>query len=67
MIEVLYLDLMSQNLVLNRKFSHYISKTYKKRILVSLPLTSSWIYQYDLKDPREIQLTEVLKNPKEWV
>ncbi|KAG4304507.1 hypothetical protein PORY_002217 [Pneumocystis oryctolagi] len=35
-------------------------------ILMTLPLTASWEYQYIPEDPREKRLIEVLKNPKEW-
>jgi len=37
-------------------------------ILMSLPLTASWQYMYEPEPgSREARLTEVLKNPKEWV
>ncbi|KTW26138.1 hypothetical protein T552_03031 [Pneumocystis carinii B80] len=48
-------------------FGLYVPESRIESILASLPLTSSWIYQYDLKDPREKHFTEVLKNPVEWV
>ncbi|CAN8103492.1 unnamed protein product [Discula destructiva] len=36
-------------------------------ILMSLPLTASWRYMYEPPGPREARLTEILKDPKEWV
>ena len=36
-------------------------------ILMSLPLTASWKYMYTPPGPREERLTQILKEPKEWV
>lgn len=36
-------------------------------ILMSLPLTASWRYMYEPPGSREARLTEILKDPKDWV
>ena len=58
------------NLVYDRgtKFGLYTPGARYESILMSLPLNSRWEYMYPIREgSREAKLTEVLKNPKEWV
>merc|ERR1719507_372675 len=58
------------NLVYDRgtKFGLYTPGARYESILMSLPLHAKWEYMYDIQPGSpEAQLTEVLKNPKEWV
>uniref|UniRef100_A0A0B6ZU29 coproporphyrinogen oxidase n=1 Tax=Arion vulgaris TaxID=1028688 RepID=A0A0B6ZU29_9EUPU len=58
------------NLIYDRgtKFGLYTPGARYESILMSLPLTARWEYMH-APEPgsREAQLTEVLKNPKDWV
>eukprot|EP00095_Tigriopus_kingsejongensis_P012349 maker-scaffold198_size266703-snap-gene-1.23 protein:Tk12349 transcript:maker-scaffold198_size266703-snap-gene-1.23-mRNA-1 annotation:"GA17449" len=58
------------NLVYDRgtKFGLYTPGARYESILMSLPLNAKWQYMYEPKaGSREESLTEILKNPKEWV
>ncbi|KAF0767137.1 oxygen-dependent coproporphyrinogen-III oxidase isoform X1 [Aphis craccivora] len=58
------------NLIYDRgtKFGLYTPGARYESILMSLPLTANWKYMHN-PDPesREGKLTEVLKNPKDWI
>jgi len=58
------------NLVYDRgtKFGLFTPGARIESILMSLPLTAKWEYMHVPKPgSREAKLTEILKNPKEWV
>ena len=58
------------NLVYDRgtKFGLYTPGARYESILMSLPLTARWEYMHaPAPGSRELKLTEILKNPKEWV
>jgi len=58
------------NLVYDRgtKFGLYTPGARYESILMSLPLAAKWEYMHSPEaGSREAKLTEVLKNPKEWV
>jgi len=58
------------NLVYDRgtKFGLYTPGARYESILMSLPLQAKWEYMHHIEPgSREHKLTEVLKNPKEWV
>jgi len=58
------------NLVHDRgtKFGLHTPGARIESILMSLPLTAKWEYMYNIKPgSKEERLTEILKNPKEWV
>lgn len=58
------------NLVYDRgtKFGLYTPGARYESILMSLPLNAKWEYMYNIQPGSpEALLTEVLKNPKEWV
>ncbi|TRY78516.1 hypothetical protein TCAL_08120 [Tigriopus californicus] len=58
------------NLVYDRgtKFGLYTPGARYESILMSLPLNAKWSYMYQPKPgSREEKLTEILKNPQEWV
>ena len=58
------------NLVYDRgtKFGLYTPGARYESILMSLPLNAKWEYMYNIQPGSpEAALTEVLKNPKEWV
>ncbi|NP_001191537.1 coproporphirynogen oxidase [Aplysia californica] len=58
------------NLIYDRgtKFGLYTPGARYESILMSLPLTARWEYKHSPPEgSREAQLTEVLKNPREWV
>ncbi|CAG8483486.1 8947_t:CDS:2 [Ambispora gerdemannii] len=58
------------NLVWDRgtKFGLQTPGSRIESILVSLPLTATWMYNHSpLANSREKQLIEVLKNPKDWI
>ena len=58
------------NLVYDRgtKFGLYTPGARYESILMSLPLNAKWEYMYNIQPGSpEAVLTEVLKNPKEWV
>ncbi|XP_025198624.1 oxygen-dependent coproporphyrinogen-III oxidase isoform X2 [Melanaphis sacchari] len=58
------------NLIYDRgtKFGLYTPGARYESILMSLPLTANWKYMHN-PDPesREGKLTEILKNPKDWI
>lgn len=47
-------------------FGLHVADSRIESILVSMPSTSSWVYRYSPKDPREIRFIEILQNPREW-
>ena len=50
------------------KFGLYTPGARYESILMSLPLHAKWEYMHrPAEGSREAKLTEVLKNPKEWV
>jgi len=58
------------NLVYDRgtKFGLHTPGARIESILMSLPLTAKWEYMHTIKKgSKEEKLTEILKNPKEWV
>ena len=58
------------NLVYDRgtKFGLYTPGARYESILMSLPLEAKWEYMHKVPEgSREFKLTEILKNPKEWV
>ncbi|XP_071439814.1 oxygen-dependent coproporphyrinogen-III oxidase [Hetaerina americana] len=58
------------NLIYDRgtKFGLFTPGARYESILMSLPLTAKWEYMHSPKEgSREALLTEVLKNPKDWV
>ena len=58
------------NLVYDRgtKFGLYTPGARYESILMSLPLNSRWEYMYPIREgSKEAKLTEVLKNPRQWV
>lgn len=58
------------NLIYDRgtKFGLYTPGARYESILMSLPLTARWEYMHEPeKDSREEILTEVLKNPRDWL
>ena len=58
------------NLVYDRgtKFGLYTPGARYESILMSLPLQAKWEYMHSpAPGSREYKLTEILKNPKEWV
>ena len=58
------------NLVYDRgtKFGLFTPGARIESILMSLPLTAKWEYMHVPKPgSREAKLTEILKNPKDWV
>ena len=58
------------NLIYDRgtKFGLYTPGARYESILMSLPLVAKWEYMHEPKpDSKEAKLTEVLKNPKDWI
>ena len=58
------------NLVYDRgtKFGLYTPGARYESILMSLPLNAKWEYMYNIQPGSpEAVLTEILKNPREWV
>ena len=58
------------NLIYDRgtKFGLMTPGARYESILMSLPQTARWEYQYEVKpDSKESQLLEILKNPIEWI
>jgi len=58
------------NLVYDRgtKFGLYTPGARYESILMSLPLHAKWEYMHKVPEgSREAKLTEVLKNPQEWI
>ena len=58
------------NLVYDRgtKFGLFTPGARYESILMSLPLNAKWTYMHTPEPgSREAKLTEILKNPKEWV
>lgn len=58
------------NLVYDRgtKFGLYTPGARYESILMSLPLTCKWEYMHKVPNgSKEAKLTEILKNPKEWI
>ena len=50
------------------KFGLYTPGARYESILMSLPLNAKWEYMHSPEPgSREFKLTEVLKNPREWV
>ena len=57
------------NLVYDRgtKFGLHTPNANIENILMSLPLSWSWKFNYELKNKKEKEIMHVLKNPKDWV
>jgi len=57
------------NLVYDRgtKFGLQTPGAEIENILMSLPLTCSWRFDYEPKDAREKRIMEVLKTPVDWI
>ena len=57
------------NLVYDRgtKFGLHTPNAQIENILMSLPLSCSWKFDYQCKNKKEKEIIEVLKNPKDWI
>lgn len=57
------------NLVFDRgtKFGLNAPNVKVENILMSLPLTCSWKFDYQVKNKKEEEIMNVLKNPRDWI